>query len=107
MPSSASVFTHLEIRRPSTPTRGGTRFSRRNAVYDMALEPLSTTAIDPTSGTDPGKKTSSVSDGVDRPDHYGAIVIGSGQGGTPLTLALAHAGHRTLLIEATHVGGSK
>ncbi|ETN41944.1 uncharacterized protein HMPREF1541_03883 [Cyphellophora europaea CBS 101466] len=40
------------------------------------------------------------------PDHYGALVIGSGQGGTPLTMSLAKAGHRTLLIEATHIGGT-
>lgn len=37
---------------------------------------------------------------------YDAIVIGSGQGGTPLAKALAQAGRRTALIEATHVGGT-
>ena len=37
---------------------------------------------------------------------YDAIVIGSGQGGTPLSLALAQAGMRTVLIERKHVGGT-
>jgi pyruvate/2-oxoglutarate dehydrogenase complex dihydrolipoamide dehydrogenase (E3) component len=40
------------------------------------------------------------------PDHYEAIVIGSGQGGTPLCMALAQAGRRTALIERAHVGGT-
>jgi pyruvate/2-oxoglutarate dehydrogenase complex dihydrolipoamide dehydrogenase (E3) component len=31
-------------------------------------------------------------------DHYQAIVIGSGQGGTPLCMALANAGLQTALI---------
>src|ERR1700741_76618 len=38
--------------------------------------------------------------------HYDAIVIGSGQGGTPLSTALAKAGMRTALIERKHVGGT-
>ncbi|HLW46903.1 MAG TPA: mercuric reductase [bacterium] len=38
--------------------------------------------------------------------HYDAIVIGSGQGGTPLARALAGAGRRTALIEREHVGGT-
>jgi pyruvate/2-oxoglutarate dehydrogenase complex dihydrolipoamide dehydrogenase (E3) component len=38
--------------------------------------------------------------------HYDAIVIGSGQGGTPLSLALAAAGMRTALIEREHIGGT-
>ncbi|MBS1840040.1 MAG: mercuric reductase [Acidobacteria bacterium] len=38
--------------------------------------------------------------------HYDAIVIGSGQGGTPLSQALAAAGMRTALIEREHVGGT-
>lgn len=38
--------------------------------------------------------------------HYDAIVIGSGQGGTPLSVALAQAGMRTALIERKHVGGT-
>ncbi|HKX18129.1 MAG TPA: mercuric reductase [bacterium] len=37
---------------------------------------------------------------------YDAIVIGSGQAGTPLARALAEAGRRTVLIESTHVGGT-
>ncbi|KAG0647148.1 Reactive chlorine resistance A [Hyphodiscus hymeniophilus] len=36
---------------------------------------------------------------------YDAIIIGSGQGGTPLAGAFAKAGHRTALIERTHIGG--
>ena len=40
------------------------------------------------------------------PDQYQAIVIGSGQGGTPLCMALAAAGLRTALIEREHVGGT-
>lgn len=39
-------------------------------------------------------------------DEYRAIVIGSGQGGTPLSMALAKEGWRTALIERTHVGGT-
>jgi pyruvate/2-oxoglutarate dehydrogenase complex dihydrolipoamide dehydrogenase (E3) component len=39
-------------------------------------------------------------------DQYQAIVIGSGQGGTPLCMALASAGLRTALIERKHVGGT-
>src|SRR5260370_835899 len=37
---------------------------------------------------------------------FDAIVIGSGQGGTPLCLALAGAGMRTALVEREHVGGT-
>lgn len=37
---------------------------------------------------------------------YDAIVIGSGQGGTPLSAALAGAGMRTALIERKHIGGT-
>ncbi len=40
------------------------------------------------------------------PDHYQAIVIGSGQGGTPLSIALAGAGLRTALVERSHIGGT-
>ena len=39
-------------------------------------------------------------------DRYQAIVIGSGQGGTPLCMALAGAGLRTALIEREHVSGT-
>lgn len=39
-------------------------------------------------------------------EHYDAIVIGSGQGGTPLSTALAGAGRRTALIEREHLGGT-
>jgi pyruvate/2-oxoglutarate dehydrogenase complex dihydrolipoamide dehydrogenase (E3) component len=37
---------------------------------------------------------------------YDAIVIGSGQAGTPLATALAQAGLHTILIERKHVGGT-
>src|SRR6266852_7648516 len=40
------------------------------------------------------------------PSHYQAIVIGSGQGGTPLCRALAEAGLRTALVERSHIGGT-
>jgi pyruvate/2-oxoglutarate dehydrogenase complex dihydrolipoamide dehydrogenase (E3) component len=39
-------------------------------------------------------------------DQFQAIVIGSGQGGNPLCMALAQAGFRTALIERKHVGGT-
>src|SRR5271170_6060971 len=39
-------------------------------------------------------------------DHYDAIVIGSGQAGTPLSIALAEAGRKTALVEREHVGGT-
>jgi pyruvate/2-oxoglutarate dehydrogenase complex dihydrolipoamide dehydrogenase (E3) component len=38
--------------------------------------------------------------------HYDAVVIGSGQGGNPLAMALAQAGRKTALIEREHVGGT-
>src|SRR5579862_6166508 len=37
---------------------------------------------------------------------YDAIVVGSGQAGTPLSIALAGAGMRTALVERKHVGGT-
>ncbi len=37
---------------------------------------------------------------------YDAVVIGSGQAGTPLSTTLAKAGLRTALIEREHVGGT-
>lgn len=40
------------------------------------------------------------------PTSFKAIVIGSGQSGTPLVSALAAAGHKTALIESAHVGGT-
>jgi pyruvate/2-oxoglutarate dehydrogenase complex dihydrolipoamide dehydrogenase (E3) component len=39
-------------------------------------------------------------------EQYDALIIGSGQGGTPLSTALANAGMRTALIERKHVGGT-
>jgi pyruvate/2-oxoglutarate dehydrogenase complex dihydrolipoamide dehydrogenase (E3) component len=44
--------------------------------------------------------------GPQQTNHYQAIVIGSGQGGTPLCTALASSGLRTVLIERKHVGGT-
>lgn len=37
---------------------------------------------------------------------YDAVIIGSGQAGTPLSTALAQAGMRTALIEREHIGGT-
>lgn len=37
---------------------------------------------------------------------YDAIIIGSGQGGTPLAKKLALAGYKTALIEKEHIGGT-
>jgi pyruvate/2-oxoglutarate dehydrogenase complex dihydrolipoamide dehydrogenase (E3) component len=39
-------------------------------------------------------------------EHYDAIIIGAGQGGMPLSRALAGAGRKTAIIERTHVGGT-
>ena len=39
-------------------------------------------------------------------EKFDAIVIGSGQGGTPLSRALAESGMRTALVEREHVGGT-
>jgi len=39
-------------------------------------------------------------------DTYDAIIIGSGQGGTPLAKKLAKAGWKTALIEKEHAGGT-
>lgn len=39
-------------------------------------------------------------------DSYDAVILGSGQGGTPLSKALAKAGWRTALVERKYVGGS-
>jgi len=38
--------------------------------------------------------------------NYDAIVIGSGQAGKPLSVALANAGWKTALIERAHIGGT-
>jgi pyruvate/2-oxoglutarate dehydrogenase complex dihydrolipoamide dehydrogenase (E3) component len=39
-------------------------------------------------------------------ERFDAIVVGSGQAGTPLSRALAEAGMRTALVEHEHVGGT-
>ena len=36
--------------------------------------------------------------------HFKALVLGSGQGGTPLAMALAAAGHKVALVEGRHIG---
>jgi len=43
---------------------------------------------------------------VSAPEKYDAIVVGSGQGGTPLCRALAEAGMHTAIVERVHVGGT-
>src|ERR1700756_491216 len=43
---------------------------------------------------------------LDGAKSFDAIVIGSGQGGTPLCQALASAGMRTAIVEREHVGGT-
>jgi pyruvate/2-oxoglutarate dehydrogenase complex dihydrolipoamide dehydrogenase (E3) component len=43
---------------------------------------------------------------VSTAEKFEAIVIGSGQAGTPLSRALAEAGIRTALLEREHVGGT-
>lgn len=43
---------------------------------------------------------------MSNPQHYDAIVIGSGQGGKPLAVALAKAGWKTALIEREYIGGT-
>src|SRR5712691_10035083 len=40
------------------------------------------------------------------PEIYDAIVIGSGQAGNPLSIALARAGWKTAIIEREHIGGT-
>ena len=37
--------------------------------------------------------------------HFDAVVIGSGQGGTPVAQSLAQSGKKTALIESTHIQG--
>src|SRR5258706_2352705 len=39
-------------------------------------------------------------------EHYDAIVIGSGQGGSPLAKAFANAGWKTVLVERAFIGGT-
>ena len=39
-------------------------------------------------------------------NQYDAIIIGSGQGGTPLATTLGKAGWKTALIERDHIGGT-
>jgi pyruvate/2-oxoglutarate dehydrogenase complex dihydrolipoamide dehydrogenase (E3) component len=43
---------------------------------------------------------------MSRPESFDALVLGSGQAGKPLAVALAKAGRRTALVEREHVGGS-
>jgi pyruvate/2-oxoglutarate dehydrogenase complex dihydrolipoamide dehydrogenase (E3) component len=39
-------------------------------------------------------------------ENYDAIIIGTGQGGKPLSIALANAGWKTAVVERLHVGGT-
>jgi pyruvate/2-oxoglutarate dehydrogenase complex dihydrolipoamide dehydrogenase (E3) component len=39
-------------------------------------------------------------------EHYDAIIIGSGQGGNPLSTTLSKAGWKTALIERAYIGGT-
>src|SRR5438128_7115621 len=39
-------------------------------------------------------------------DRYDVVIIGAGQAGVPLALALAEAGRKTALIERKYLGGS-
>jgi len=39
-------------------------------------------------------------------NHFDTIIIGSGQGGTPLAIRLARAGYKTALIEQRAIGGT-
>ena len=39
-------------------------------------------------------------------ERFDAIVIGAGQAGTPLSVALAQSGHNTALVERQHIGGT-
>jgi pyruvate/2-oxoglutarate dehydrogenase complex dihydrolipoamide dehydrogenase (E3) component len=39
-------------------------------------------------------------------DRFDAIILGSGQGGNPLAVALANAGKKTAMVESKHVGGT-
>lgn len=43
---------------------------------------------------------------MDTKEAFDAIIIGSGQGATPLAIALAHSGKRTALVEREYVGGT-
>jgi pyruvate/2-oxoglutarate dehydrogenase complex dihydrolipoamide dehydrogenase (E3) component len=40
------------------------------------------------------------------PEEYDAIIVGSGQGATPLALALVQDGRKTAVVERAHVGGT-
>jgi dihydrolipoamide dehydrogenase len=43
---------------------------------------------------------------AESPDHYDAIIIGTGQGAVPLAIQLAKSEHKTAVIERAHLGGS-
>ena len=40
------------------------------------------------------------------PEKFDTIIVGTGQSGKPLALALGRAGHKTAVVEAKHVGGT-
>ncbi|MBO0932638.1 mercuric reductase [Fibrella aquatilis] len=43
---------------------------------------------------------------MNQPERYDAIIIGAGQGGKPLAMAMAKKGWKTALVERKHVGGT-
>ena len=47
----------------------------------------------------------SLKSSVPDPNHYDSLILGSGQAGTPLSISLSKTGHRTGLIEKSHVAG--
>ena len=47
-----------------------------------------------------------MSPNVTAANHYDAVILGSGQGGKPLALALGKAGWRTAMIERKFIGGT-
>jgi pyruvate/2-oxoglutarate dehydrogenase complex dihydrolipoamide dehydrogenase (E3) component len=40
------------------------------------------------------------------PEKVDTIIVGTGQSGNPLALALGPAGRKTAVVEAKHVGGT-
>jgi hypothetical protein len=77
-----------------------------SAYIDFSPSPVLRLFV-PSAGYQAVRVYSSIASMGSGPDHYAAIILGSGQGATPLSTSLAKAGHRTLLIEASHIGGSK
>jgi pyruvate/2-oxoglutarate dehydrogenase complex dihydrolipoamide dehydrogenase (E3) component len=100
MTPSPPLFTRIY-----SSNRRSSILARRNALIKMDSSELIPADTGPPN-IDKAKPISTLNNDQS-PSHYDAIVVGSGQGGTPLTLSLAQSGLRTLLIEATHIGGSR